>query len=36
MILESKWQNKEIRFVDYLDINKIVQLKQVCEELLLE
>lgn len=36
MILENKWHNKEMRFVNDSDINKIVQVRQVCEELLLE
>lgn len=35
-ILENKQHSKEVRFGNDIDIHKIVQLREVCEELLLE
>lgn len=36
MILENKRHSKEESFGNDIDIDKIVQVRQVCEELLLE
>lgn len=36
MILENKRHSKEVRLGNYMDKDQIVQVRQVCEELLLE